>query len=78
MPLTLDQVSSFADSPNTQAVTAYFFDQSIVIIESMSGVNYILPPGYGDTSGLNDAKHKTAMIARTARMRAELAIQLAQ
>ena len=46
MPYTVEQVRKIIDNPTDRIVTAYFSDNTSVIIKDISYENYSLPPGY--------------------------------
>jgi hypothetical protein len=45
---TVDKVKKIMDDPNNRTVTAYFTDNTSVIIKDISYENYTVPPGYKD------------------------------
>ena len=46
MAYTVDQVKKIIDNPTDRIVTAYFTDNTSVIIKDISYENYSVPPGY--------------------------------
>jgi len=46
MSYTVDQVRKFIDNPSDRVVTAYFADNTSVIIKNISYENYTPHPGY--------------------------------
>ena len=46
MPYSVEQVRKIIDNPTDRIVTAYFSDNTSVIIKNISYEKYSLPPGY--------------------------------